>query len=90
MAALKTLVIVLGLAIVGMVGLIGWAVTKRFAGPAPDGPLAVSLGLPAGATIIGAVPADGQLAVTFRLADGTVRVTVLDLATGQPVATVGP
>jgi len=89
MAALKVLVIVLGLAILGMIALIGITVAKRFSGGG-DKPVEATLGLPAGSTILQAVPADGQLAVTARLPDGTTRVTVIDLASGRTLATVRP
>ena len=90
MAALKVLVIVLGLAILGMIALIGITVAKRYSGGGGDKPVEATLGLPAGSTILQAVPADGQLAVTARLPDGTTRVTVIDLASGRTLATVRP
>ena len=70
--------------------LIGITVAKRFSGGGGDKPVEATLGLPAGSTILQAMPADGQLAVTARLPDGTTRVTVIDLASGRTLATVRP
>ncbi len=90
MAALKVLVVVLGIAIVAMVLVIGVTIAKRFSAPG-DGPAAdIRLGLPAGADILAAVPGDGRLAVTVRQGDGTTRVVVVDLATGKPTHTIVP
>jgi hypothetical protein len=89
MAALKVLVVVMGIAIVGMVGLIGVTIAKRFQLTA-DGPMDVRLGLAAGEAIAGAVPGDDRLAVTVRDGQGGSRVVVLDLATGKPTHNILP
>ena len=91
MAALKLLVIVMGVAIVGMVALIGITIAKRFAAGGAGAPaVEAELGLPPGTVILSAMPADGQLALTLRLPDGTTRAAVVDLASGRTVATVRP
>ncbi|BBK31008.1 hypothetical protein EDC65_1552 [Stella humosa] len=91
MTALKALVVGMGLAILGMIVLIGFTAAKRFGGGNDSGPAReYRLGLPAGAAILSAVPGDGQLALTLRLADGATRVTVIDLATGRAIANVTP
>lgn len=90
MAALKVLVIVMGVAIFAMMALIGVQLAKRFGSAAAERTVEAQLGLPAGTTILSAVPADGQLALTLRLPDGSTRAAVVDLATGRTVATVRP
>lgn len=90
MGALKVLVVVMGVAIIGMIGVIGVTIAKRFSSPDVGAAMDLRLGLPAGAAILGAVPGDGRLAVTVRQADGTSRVVVLDLASGRPTHTIQP
>ena len=90
MTALKVLVVAMGVAILAMIALIGVQLAKRLGGVATERALETQLGLPEGAQILSAVPADGQLALTLRLPDGSTRAAVIDLATGRTLAIVRP
>lgn len=89
MAALKVLVVVMGIAIVAMIALIGVTIVNRFS-VATGGPSEIRLGLAPGEAIVGAVPGDGRLAVTVRDGQGAVRVLLLDLASGKPAHNILP
>lgn len=90
MAALKVLVVAMGVAIFAMIALIGVQLAKRFGDAAGERTLEAQLGLPEGTQILSAAPADGQLALTLRLPDGSTRAAVVDLATGRTLAVVRP
>ena len=91
MAALKVLVVAMGVAIFAMIALIGVQLAKRFGDAAGEQrTLETQLGLPEGTQILSAVPADGQLALTLRLPDGTTRAAVVDLASGRTLTVVRP
>jgi hypothetical protein len=48
----------------------------------------VAVTLPPGAKVVATTTDAGRLVVHLRLADGTARVLVLDLATGKPLGTI--
>ena len=92
MQALKALVILMGILIVAGIAVIGFTISQRLAKPATGLPDLgeVTLGQPAGTTILSAIPGDGRLAVSVRLPDGATRIVIIDLATGRRLGTVVP
>ncbi|MBM3554295.1 MAG: hypothetical protein FJX47_01920 [Alphaproteobacteria bacterium] len=81
MAALKALVGLLGIAIIVMATLIGIKLTERSgAPPKPGGPTRAEV--PAGATLAETTAAGDRLILRYRLAEGSDRLILLDLAKG--------
>ena len=96
MPALKVLVIVMGVLLVGGVVVLAIAVADRVNHPRPvapsatraAGPLASTLDLPAGARVVGAEASGDRLVVRVELAGGGEQLIVVNLATGVPISTV--
>jgi hypothetical protein len=92
MAALKAVVVGLGLLIVGVAGLIGYELYKRGAGQAEAAfakPAAHRVVVPEGATIREMTGAGDRLVLRLSLPDGAERLVILDLARGgAPVGSV--
>lgn len=100
MRALKGLVIGMGVLIVIGLVVVVIALIER-AGDLDDGAPAqsaaskikhafgdVAVTLPPGAKVVATTTDAGRLIVHLRLADGTARVLVLDLATGKPLGAI--
>lgn len=91
MQALKALVIILGILILVAAGVVGVTIYKRAtkglegtgAGPAGFGKK--ELALPAGAVLEDMTASGKHLVLRLRLADGSPRILVIDLATGEPL-----
>ncbi|MDE2166720.1 MAG: hypothetical protein KGM97_10860 [Alphaproteobacteria bacterium] len=94
MRALKLLVIVLGVLLLAGIGALATAVIWRInhaAAPSaarPAAPFVRRIALPPGAKVIGTDVEGGHLVVRVDMPNGGVRVLVLDLATGAPIATI--
>jgi hypothetical protein len=95
-AVLKIVVIVLGviLAVLALVVLSTLAVRVVKGGPPPAPALPAGspptlVALPPGARVLGSSIGDGRILVNYEL-EGRGRVLVLDAATLQPLAEIGP
>ena len=90
MQALKALVIVLGVLILAAAGVVAVTIYKRAtnglgaAGGTSAGFGSKKLELPAGATLEDTTASGEHLVLRLRLADGSSRMVVIDLATGEP------
>lgn len=88
MRALKILVIVMGLMIVGGLTVLFVVIAGRLSQPHPSATPAppaanAPLTLPAGARIESMAIGGERLAVAVALPDGTRRIVIIDLATGR-------
>lgn len=95
MAALKLLVVAMGVLLVGGVVVLAIAVADRVNHPRPttpaaatNRPLASTLDLPAGAHVVGAEASGDRLVVRVDLGGGGEELIVVNLATGAPISTV--
>lgn len=95
MAALKLLVVAMGVLLVGGVVVLAIAVADRANHPRPttsaaatNRPLASTLDLPAGAHVVGAEASGDRLVVRVDLGGGGEELIVVNLATGAPISTV--
>ncbi|HVC53253.1 MAG TPA: DUF6476 family protein [Stellaceae bacterium] len=91
MRVLKSLVIVMGVLIVGGIGLLGALVAGRMAkGPATAGaPFAAPpLTLPAGARIAAMSTGTDRVVLDLALADGSHELVVIDLANGRRLGVI--
>lgn len=96
MAALKVLVVAMGVLLVGGLIVLAIAVADRINHPRPaapaaaaaNRPLASTLDLPAGARVVGAEASGDRLVVRVDLGGGSEELIVVNLATGAPVSTV--
>lgn len=104
MRALKVIVVVMGVLLVGGIVALGFAVDYRMKhprateapvpasasarAPASGLPTVATLDLPAGARVAGAEASGDRLVVRVDLAGNGAELIVLNLATGAPVATV--
>ena len=97
MQALKALVIIMGVLIVGGMGLLVYGLVTRVswesekksvaAGPSVSFGEVVST-LPEGATIAGVSVDGGRAIVDIRLSDGGAELRVFDLSTGAPAGNI--
>ncbi len=86
MAALKTLVIVLGVLLVG--GFIVVAVTIYNRATAPKADKTVSIPVPANATVMDMVGAEDRVVLRYRLSDGSERLVIVNARTGKAAGTI--
>lgn len=86
MAALKTLVIVLGVLLVG--GFIVVAVTIYNRATAPKADKTVSIPVPANATVTDMVGAEDRVVLRYRLSDGSERLVIVNARTGKAAGTI--
>ncbi len=86
MAALKTLVIVLGVLLVG--GFIVVAVTIYNRATAPKADKTVSIPVPANATVTDMVGAEDRVVLRYRLSDGSGRLVIVNARTGKAAGTI--
>jgi len=93
MRALKLLVILMGVLLIAGIVALGFAVSYRLNHPrppvpAPRGPVASTLDLPAGARVVGAEASGDRLVVRVELIGGGEELIVVNLVTGMPISTV--
>lgn len=95
MAALKVLVVVMGVLLVAGIVALGFGVNYRMSHPravasasSATAPLASTLDLPAGARVVGAEASGDRLVVRVDLGGGSEELIVVNLATGAPISTV--
>lgn len=91
MQALKALVIALGVLILVAAGVIAVTIYKRATNGIEDAGAGAAgfgnkeLALPAGAVLEDMTASGKHLVLRLRLADGSPRIMVIDLATGEPL-----
>lgn len=91
MRSLKILVVVMGVMLAGGLVALVAAVAMRLAHRAPPPPVAFTaapITLPHGATIETMSTGLDRIVLQVSLADGTVELVVIDLATGRLVGTI--
>ena len=86
MAALKALVIFLGILLVG--GFIVVAVTIYNRATAPKEDKTVSIPVPANGTVMDTVAAGDRVVMRYRMADGSERLVIVNARTGKPAGTI--
>lgn len=85
MAALKVLVVGMGVLIAAGLATVAVTIANRMAAPAPQaGPAdAAALGIPPGAAVLETDLDGGRIALRLRLPDGRTEIHVFDLAGGR-------
>jgi len=86
MAALKTLVIVMGVLLVAGFIVVVVTIYNRATAPQPD--RTVSIPVPTGGTVVDMVGAEDRVVLRYRLADGSERLVIVNARTGKPAGTI--
>lgn len=86
MAALKTLVIVMGVLIVA--GFVVVVVTIYNRATAPKEDKVVAIPVPAGGTVIDMVGAEDRVVLRYRMGDGSQKLVIVNARTGKAAGTV--
>ena len=86
MAALKALVIFLGVLIVGGFAVVAVTIYNRAAAPKAD--KVVSIPVPPGGPAIDMTAAEDRIVLRYRLPNGQERLVLVNARTGQPAGTI--